>query len=537
VIRKLFHGKSSTITSAAIIVAGFSILSRVVGFVRDRILAGQFGAGEDLDVYFAAFRIPDFLFQMIVVGALSASFIPLFSKYYRLKGHDRAWAMTNNVLNVVLVLFVAIAGIGIALADYYAPLIAYGLSPELQSQVADLSRIMLGAQVLLAISMVYGSVLQSVRRFFLYSFAPIFYNFGIIFGALFLAPKFGVIGLAYGVFIGAAMHMLIQTYGVLSLGYRYWPRIKLKAPEIKYIVKHMPPRVLGLAVNQLNFVLMTVLASTVTTGAITILQFAYNLNFFPIGVIGVSFAIASFPALCEYASGESSAQFKEAFSGTVRQILFFIVPATILFVLMRAQIVRAVVGAGEFGWTETIITADLLGFFAISFFSQAIVYVLIRAFFAYEDTMTPFWIALLSLATNIGLAFLFVQEFGIAGFGMAFSISSVLQMIALWTILRARIGSLGEWRIIKSTSILVVAGALAGITIQIMENMVVVFFSIDTFLGIVGQVLIAGGMGMLMYALATYLMRSEEMISLLAGMKKRFFKRAKPAEPIATAQQ
>ncbi len=536
-IKKILQNSSKTITSAAIIVAVFSVLSRIVGFIRDRILAGQFGAGEELDVYFAAFRIPDFFFQMIVVGALSASFIPLFTKYYRVKGHERAWRMTNTVLNLVLTTFVILSGLGIIFADYLAPFIAIGYSAELQAQVADLSRIMFGAQILLAISMVFGSVLQSVRRFLIYSMAPVFYNFGIIAGALFLAPEYGVMGLGFGVLIGAALHLLVQSIGVFALGYRYRPILRLRSPEVKYIIKHMPPRVLGLAVNQLNFVLMTIFATLLGTGAVTILQFAYNLNFFPIGVIGVSYAIAAFPTLCDYAQHKKQEEYRRAFSLTVRQIIFFIMPATVLFILMRAQIVRAVVGAGEFDWPATIATADLLGLFAISFFAQAISYLLIRAFFAKNDTMTPFWIALLSLIINIGLAWPLTQHFGPIGFGMAFSASAIVQMLALWTILRGRVGGLDEGKIFKSTAILLVAAALAAITIQLLEQVVVVFFTLDTFLGIVGQIVIAGGMGMLMYGLSAYLMRSEEMIDFLAGFKKRFLKRAKPEEPIAAASQ
>lgn len=532
-LKRILRGKSETIASAAVIVASFSILSRVVGFVRDRILAGMFGASDALDIYFAAFRIPDFFFQLVVVGALSASFIPLFTKYYGKKKNRRAWKLTSNMLNIMAIVFGVITVIMILLAPILAPIIAPGFDATKQASVVDLTRIMLLAQLLLACSMVFGSVLQGAKHFVLYSLAPIFYNFGIIIGAVVFVPMFGLIGLAWGVVFGALLHLLVQAIGAFALGYSYKPIVDFKHKDVRYVLKHMGPRVLGLAVNQVNFIVMTMIASLLAVGSVTVLQFAYNLNFFPIGVVGVSYAIAAFPNLCEQYNKRNKVGFINMFSSTIRQMLFFIIPATIIFILLRAQIVRVVLGTGQFDWEATILTADTLGFFAISFFAQAFIFILVRAYFAQSNTLTPFLIGLISALINIIAALFLSKEFGVVGLGMAYSIAAIIQVVLLWTPLRKSLGSLDEMRIGRSFLVLGLAGVACGAVVQFMKQIVVKFISLDTFFGVFSQGAIAGLLGLAVYALVAYLLKSEEMNEFLRGMKRRLFKKVKPEEAVA----
>lgn len=533
---RIFNGKSSTIASAAVIVASFSVFSRLIGFVRDRILAGAFGAGYDLDVYFAAFRIPDLMFQLIVVGALSASFIPLFTRYYGHKDKE-AWLLTNNILNIVLISFGVFVFLGSVFAPQLAPLIAPGFDALKQQEVAEVARVMFLAQLFLAASMVFGSVLQGAKRFVLYSLAPIFYNVGIILGAIFLAPEMGVIGVAWGVVLGAFMHFIMQWIGVVSLGYSYKLIFSWNNKDVIYTIKNMIPRVMGLAVNQVNFIAMTVIASGLAVGSVTILQFAYNLNFFPVGVIAVSYAIAAFPTFCELKNKNDIAGFTKAFSSAARQMLFFLIPATFLFILLRAQIVRVVLGAGAFDWEATILTANTLGFFIMSLFAQGLTFMLIRAYFAYNDTITPFIAGIISAIINIVVALLLVADFGVVGLGISYSVSAVVQMLLLWIPLRSRIGSLDEWHIFKSATILFVAGLTGAIVTQIMKTVVVSYITLDTFLAIFGQGLIAGLFGIAVYGSIAYLFKSEEMHEFLHGMKRRLFKRVKTEETIITQIQ
>ncbi len=525
--------KTESIASAAAIVASFSILSRFIGFIRDRILAGQFGASDTLDVYFAAFRVPDLLFQLIVAGALSASFIPLFTKYYHKEKKDSAWKFTNNTLNIIAIGFGVVTLIACIFAFPFSTLIAPGFSPEKQMAVAQMSRIMFGAQFFLAISMVFGSALQGAKQFFLYSLAPIFYNVGIIVGVLVFVPAIGEIGLAWGVMLGALLHLVLQLIGVTYLGYTYKPLI-LWNSDTKYLARHMLPRVFGLAVNQVNFIAMTILASSLAIGSVTILQFAYNLNFFPIGVVAVSYAIAAFPTLSEHFANNKTEQFAKSFSSVARQILLFMIPATIGFILLRAQIVRIVVGAGAFDWEATMMTANTLGFFAVSFFAQGMIFLLVRGYFASNDTLTPFVVGLGTAVLNIVCALLLIEEFGVMGFGMAYSLSSILQMAMLWVPLRHRFGGFKEKEILYSLGILSIAGLAMAIVMQIVKTVLGTWFDLSQFYEVFLQAVISGIIGLVVYALCALFLKSTEMREFINGLQKRLLKKARVEEEIVT---
>lgn len=533
-LKQIFSAKSNTIASAAVIVASFSILSRLVGLVRDRILAGTFGAGDELDIYFAAFRVPDFLFQLIIVGALSASFIPLFTKYYSKRKHEKAWLFTSNILNIITLAFGLVVLLAILLSPQIASLVAPGFAPEKQLAVAEMARVMFIAQFFLAISMVFGSVLQGAKHFVLYSLAPIVYNIGIVGGVVFLVPTLGPMGAAWGVVIGAILHLLLQWLGVMSLGYRYRFILKFKDRDVRYTLTHMLPRVMGLAVNQINFIAMTAIASTLAVGSVTILQFAYSINFFPIGVIAISYAIAAFPTFCELAQKKNQQQFVDSFSSTVRQILFFIIPATFVFLLLRAQIVRVVLGAGLFDWDATILTADTLGFFVVSLFAQAIVFVLVRAYFAHSETIIPFFVGLAAAVCNVVVALLVTPSLGVVGFGLSYALAALLQMALLWLLLRGRIGTLDEKRISRSFGRLVIAGLAGALATQAMKSLVVEVITLDTFFGVFAQGLIAGLVGLAVYGAMAYLLKSEEMTEFLRGMKRRLFRKVEPEETVLT---
>ncbi len=533
-MKRLFFQATGSVVSAAALVACFSVLSRLVGFFRDRILAGMFGAGDTLDVYFTAFRIPDLMFNLIIVGALSASFIPIFTQHFKTE-KDKAWRYTSNVLNIFVLLFLAVAILGTAFSPIIAKLVAPGFSALKQDFVAKESSILFLGQIFFAISMVFGSVLQSTKRFLLYSVAPIVYNLGIIFGALFFVPVMGPLGLAWGTVLGAATHALVQTAGAYGLGYRYRWSFSLDRDMITTL-RQMVPRMLGLAVNQVNFLVMTSFASLLAAGSVTVLQFSYNLNFFVVGVIGVSYAIAAFPTFCEVATDKD--RLRGSISSTVRQVLFFVIPATVLFVLLRAQLVRLVFGAGDFDWPATIATADALAFFAISFFAQCLVFVLVRAFFALKDTWTPFCVGLLGAGVNLGLGYWLLPHAGVAGLTLAFSVAAMLQFAMLWVLLRSQLGSLDESRILRSALILSIAGLLAAFVTQVMKTEFVNFIAdiwgweLNTFHAVLGQLLVTSAAGLLVYFGAAMLLRSPEVQEFSSGLRSKFLRSAKPTEPV-----
>jgi len=534
VIRRLFTQESKTIVSAATIVAAFSLLSRVAGFIRDRILAGTFGAGNTLDAYYTAFILPDSVYNLLVVGALSASFIPLFLKYLGKEPNmRRAWELTNSVFNVLAVFFMGVAVILFIFAKPAAHLIAPGFNEIQIALTTKMMRVMFLASFLLALSVVFGSVLQALKKFLVYSIAPILYNVGIIIGALVFVPFMGPMGLPWGVVLGALMHLTTQALAVIGNGYRYQWLWRPLDHETKEIGKLMLPRTLGVGVSMLNTSMMTVIATTLGAGSVTIYQFAYNIQFFPIGVIAVSFAVAAFPTFVEYVTENDRRGFARAFSETVRQIFFFLIPASILFLLLRAQIVRVVVGAGAFGWQETIQTADTLAFFVLSLFAQGLVYLFARAFFAHRDTTTPLVAGLVGAVVNVIAALLFSREFGVVGLGIAFSLGAVVNLSLLWAMLRQKIGSLNESEIIASLLRMSIAGIGCGLIIQLLKSWLVRFITLDTFFGVLSQGLIAGLTGLAVYCLIAYFLKSPEMLGFMSAMHRRFFRAFRPTEAIA----
>jgi putative peptidoglycan lipid II flippase len=525
--------ESKTIMSAAAIVGVLSFASRLVGLIRDRVLAGLYGAGNTLDVYYAAFKVPDVLFNLLVVGALSASFIPLFTKYYYSAERRRAWEITNNVLHILLVTFGVLAVIAYAAAGPLAALIAPGFAEVKQLAVAEFTRVMLLASFILAVSMVFGSALQGMKRFFLYALAPIFYNVGIIVGALWFTQTMGPIGLAWGVVLGAALHAVTQIIGAYAAGYRHAWRFHLRDAETRQIFRLMGPRVLALAVSQIHFVALGIIASTLAVGSVTVFQFAYNIQFFPVGIIGVSFAIAAFPSFAEHLALKGTKKFVALFATTVRQVLFFMIPLTLLFLILRAQVVRVVVGAGAFDWTDTILTADTLAFFTLSLASQALVYLLARAFFALHDTWTPLVAGVVSVLTGVMSSLYFTQTFGVVGLGMAFSLSALVNLALLWIPLRSRLGTLGESTMIRPLFVMSIAGMAAGVVMQLLKSWVVTFISLNTFWGVFYQGLIAGGIGLLVYVGVAYAFGNQELLDLIHGARRRFLRRYHPEETIA----
>ncbi len=528
---KFLNGQSKTIVSGAAVVGVLSLASRLVGLVRDRLLAGMFGAGDVLDVYYAAFRLPDLLFNLIVVGALSASFIPLFTKHYADgRKSERAWALTNNVLHLVLTGMVALSAVLFFVADPLAGLIAPGFSPDKQQAVAAFTRVMLGAQVLLAASMVFGSALQGMKRFFLSSLAPVFYNVGIIAGGVWLVGSLGPIGLAWGVVLGAFLHLVVQLVGVRAAGYHYRWLFRPSDSETREVIRLMGPRAAGIGLSQLVFVAYTVFATTLAAGSVTLFQFAYNIQFFPIGIIGVSYAIAAFPTFSETLGKDDKKGFVTAFSSTVRQILFFLTPLSVAFLLLRAQAVRIVVGAGAFDWPATVATADALAAFVLSIAAQSLSYVLARAYYALRDTYTPLVLGVAGDAIGLLAAFWLAPVYGVAGLALAFSLGSFVKLALMWVVLRQRLGTLGESTMVRTLLTVAGAGLVAAVVTQAGKQLVPVALPLTTFWSVLAQGAVAGGLGLLAYLAVCALFKSEELRDVAASVHRKFFKKYQPTE-------
>lgn len=522
---KKARGQINSITLAAALVALSSLLSRFLGVIRDRILAGQFGAGEFLDIYYAAFRVPDLIFNLIVLGALSAGFIPIFTTLLKKDSQDNqdnpeAWFLASNVLNFLSLTILVLSILGIIFATPLVKIIAPGFSLEAQIITAKLTRIMFLSPLFLGISGVLGGILQSTKRFLVYSIAPMAYNLGIIFGAVYLAHWFGIYGLAWGVVFGAFLHAAIQLPAVFRLGFRWSLVLRWRDKNTKKIGRMMIPRTLSLAVSQIGLLFTTMIASLLPSGSLTIFNLANNLQSFPVGIFGVSFAIAAFPSFSENAFNPEVLVKK--FSTTMRQIMFFVIPATVLIITLRAQLIRVVLGTGAFNWSDTVRTMNALGLFSTSLVAQAAAPLLVRVFYARHNSKTPLYIGALSVAVNLLLSWFLGRKMGVGGLALAASISSALNFILLWLFLYAELPMFNAFPIVISALKYSAAALLAGVAIQISKVAVWPYIDMTRFYGVFVQLVVSFLVGMLIYAFICKMLGSEEMDSFLSALQEKW---------------
>lgn len=534
---RFFNSQTKTIGVAAGILAVSGLVSRLLGLVRDRLLAGKFGASPELDIYFAAFRIPDFVFGILITGGIVAVFLPLFSEYFK-KNPAQAWEFTNNVLNCFLILLIFICGILALFTPLLIKLIAPGFAPEQKTLAISLTRIMFLSPIFFGLSSVLSGVLHYFNRFLVYSIAPILYNLGIIFGILFFLPIFGLLGLAYGVVLGAFFHGIIQIPAAKSSGYSWQPFFNFRSPGVIKVFKLMIPRTIGAAAYHLNLIVITAIASTLAAGSITIFNFANNLQYLPIGLIGVSFALASFPVLSRALAEEQREKFLENFSLVFRQILFLIIPISVLMFILKTQIVRIILETGQFGALETRLTAASLGLFVFGIFAFSFFPFLSRAFFSFQDTKTPAIIGIVSTALNIILAFLLVGLLGgwgmgwspnsfqvfitqafslqgieniqVLGLPLAWSLTGIFQFVLLMIFLYRKIGDYKLREIFNSFLKILIASIFMAVFVYLTLYLVSLFLNLQTFSGIFWQTLIASLVGVLIYIIITPLLRSPE---------------------------
>ena len=526
---KLFlNGPIGSITGAAAVIAVSSFISRILGLFRDRVLAGEFGAGETLDIYYAAFRIPDFVYNILIFGSLSAAFIPLFATYLTAPGdRNEAFRFANIILSVGFIVVLPVVFLGIVFAPVLSKFfVAPGFSSEAQEITVAMTRIMFLSPILLGISGLVGSILQSFKRFFVYSLAPIFYNIGIIIGALFFTDFMGVSGLAWGVVFGAFLHLLIQLPSIYSLGFRFRIIPEFKNEKLRIFARLMWPRTLNLFIVQLNLVIVTVIASHLQSGSIAIFNFANNIQSFPVGIIGISFAVAAFPTLAQHIANGEKEKFIESLSKAMSEILFFVLPFMVLIIALRAQIVRVLLGTGAFDWQDTILTFETLGLFTVSLFAQSVTPLLLRAFYAIHNTIIPLIISILSLILNAFLSYylVFYRLLDVQGLALAFSLSSIVGLLLLWIALRLYVGYLRDWHVMLSSFKIIVSSVAMVPFIQFAKNVVAKFLSTETFLGIFIQGMASAFAGILIYVLVSFLLKSEELSVLYGSLKRHLVK-------------
>jgi putative peptidoglycan lipid II flippase len=526
---------------AAYILALFTVGSQLLALIRDRVLAHQFGAGPELDLYYTAFRIPDVLYVLFASTLSVYVLIPFVSK--KLETSTEA---ARTFLSQFLSLFVLVYGAVALIAIIYAPTILEFFFPGFSGSretLVLLVRILLVQPMLLGISSLFGVITQIEHRFILYAISPLLYNLGIIVGAVFLYPHLGLSGLVLGVLLGAVGHVCIQLPSLLRSTLR--PRFSLawNVGDIADVLRTSVTRAVTLSLHQFVLLGLVGFASIMAAGSVSVLQFAYNLQSVPLAIIGVSYSVAAFPLLAQLYAEQKYEELRRNITMALKHILFWSVPVIALLVVIRAQFVRTILGSGAFDWNDTRLTASIFAVFLLSLTAQAFHMFIVRALYAVGNTRIPFYVTLGASALGLVSAFylytIFVADArlslvfesvlrlqGVSGIEvlalpMGYSIALIVQSVVLLLCARKIIFvSLREIFVAFSQSCAAALGA--GYVAYVTLNQFVHYADTDTLLTILAQGFVAVCCGMLTYTLLQYLFRNAELREIYSTLRRRF---------------
>lgn len=515
----LLTRRQSSILSAALVIAITYGASMVLGIFRDRLIVSYFYSccRTQLDVYYSAFRLPDMIFQLVVIGALSAAFIPVFSERLN-KNQKEAWRLASSLINLLLSFFLILALIIFIGARPFSDLITgESFTPWQIDLMAQMTRVMLLAQIFFLVSNFFSAIVQSHQRFLLPSLSPIAYNLGIILSILLLSSTLGIWAAPVGVLIGAFFHLLIQVPLVFRLGFRYQFVMDWANAGVRKVLRLMLPRTLALAASQVEATVAVYLATSLSPGSQTIYYLAQRLVDLPVRLVGTSVGQAALPLLSQQAESERQEEFKKTLRESLGQILFVALPVTILFLVLRVQLVRFAYGAKSFPWEATIVTGRTLAAAVFSIFSQSGVQLLVRGYYAFHDTTIPFAISLLSVSANIllSLVFIFTFRLGIFGLALALSISNFLNFGLLLLVFNLKkikfigLGDLFQW--LKMTFASAVAGFCSWGSMRLMDSFV---FQTDKVFPLLFLTIISTTIGIVVYLLVAKALHLRELAAI-----------------------
>lgn len=428
------------------------ILSRLLGLVRDRVVANIFGGGSDFEAFVVALQVPDTLYFVVAGGALASAFIPTFTHYLAEGDRAKAWRLASAVLTLITLILAALsAGCGLLAQPIVAGLLAPHFPPHVQALTARLMQIMLLSPMIFGVSGLLMGILNTHRRFLLPAIAPAMYNVGIIFGAVVLTPFIGVYGLAWGAVLGAALHLVVQLPGIIAVHFTYRPVLDIRDAGVREITRLMGPRVLGLAIVQVNFWVNKSLGSGMVTGSIAALQRAWYLMMLPQGIIAQSVAIAVFPTFSAQVAHNDKEGLRRTIGQVLRAVLFLSLPATVGLLVLRLPIVRLIYESGEFTPEDSQATAWALLFYGLGLVFHSLLEVVTRAFYAMHDTRTPVIVGGGAMILNVIFSLTLMQVIGqpgslvmgpFAGLALANTLATLIETITLLILIRPRVGGL-----------------------------------------------------------------------------------------------
>lgn len=515
------------VLNASLVLAIAAVASRVLGWVRLVVIGSQFGATRELDAYFAAFLIPDAIFQLVVAGALFTALVPVFVSLRAREQDAEAWRLASSVINA-LVLVLALLSLVMALfAPALVPLVAPGFDAPTTELAVRLTRIMLLSPVFIGLGAVVTGLLNSYNRFGVPAMAPLVYNVSIILAAIFLAPFLGVEALAIGVAVGSLAHLAVQLPSMSRVGQRYDLIMDLRSPAVRSVAMLMGPRTLGLAAGQLNLIVSTVLASGLAEGSVTAYNYAFQLSQIPVGIVGVSIAVALFPTLSHDAALGRVSEIRRQVGGALRVITFIALPVTAIMVVLREPLTSTIVEYGLFGPEAADRTAGALLYFALGLAAHSAVQVLVRAYYAMHDTRTPVLWAIVAVALNVPLMVWLVGPMGIEGLALAISISASVEVLGLLWALRGALKRIDGRALADSGARALVAAVAAALLmlggLSVLEGAAPSF--VESPAGRLITLLALSAAGVAIFVLVASALRSPELGTLRALIGRRLRRR------------
>lgn len=513
-----------TATRAAALLMVTITISRVLGFIRETAIANIFGTSYITDAFYAAFTIPDLMYYLLIGGALSSGFIPVFTSYLAKDKEKEGWEVASIFISVVLCLLVIITILGIIFAPYLVPLVAYKFTGETLTLTIKLTRIMFSAVMMTAIAGMESGILNSYQEFTASAFGPIVYNIGIIAGAIMLGKRFGVYGLAAGVLAGAAGNVLTQFFSTSKHAFGFFKfNLDIHNEGFKQIIALVIPALIGLSISQINLVVNQNIASGLNEGSITALRYANRLFQLPLGIFAMAISTAFFPSMTRQASIADYKGFKSTLSLGLRSILFITIPSGVGLIVLSEPIVRLLFKSGNFTDSDVIATAYALVFYSLGLFAHSAIQVITRGFYSVKDTRTPVAIGAISVAVNVILNLVFVRYSNLAlgGIAFSFSLSGILNMILLLYILNRRLGGIDTGKIlmtfVKSTFASIVMGISAYYSYVYLSSIFGAESKLNQLIHTGGSIIV----GVIVFVLMAFVLKIDELNVILDIVKRR----------------
>lgn len=521
--------KSENIKRATLLLIVTLFVSRLLGFIREMTVAGIYGRNITTDAFFAAFSIPDVMFNLLVGGALSSGFMPVFNSYIAKDDEDGAWDAASTFVTVAVIFILTFNVFGIIFAKYLVPLVAIGntRNPQGFALTVSLTRVMFPAVTFTALAGLLRGILNSYNIFTSPAVGPVLYNIGFILGPIILGKRFGIYGMAIGVVAGAIANFLVQVPDFRRVGKKFRFRLNTKNSGYRKMIGLMIPSIIGLSISQVSVIVNQNVASVLGAGDITAIRYATRVMLLPLGIFTMSISTTIFPRLNAYVAKNEMESYKSTLSKGLRMVMFVTIPASAAMIVLNVPIVRLLFKTGKFTEQDVKVTALALAFYSVGLIGQSAVQIITRGFYSIQNTKTPLRVAVLVETMNIVMNILFVKftKFGVAGIAFSYSFTSVVNMVMLYRNLSKNVNGLKTANTLSSSIKATIASVLAGIAALFMTmaiNSRIGFASkgVQT-INVVSTMAVAG----IIYFVSTYYLKMPEVHYALEGVRRKLKKK------------